>query len=219
MNNELYCNKNYNGTNEKTIIITELNNILIPFNTEYAFFQPNNIKSILDFYINNINKYNIIIDDRLILAISYLAIYFNDLLIYDTSSNSIITLFQFVNKYIFNNRVRVFDRYKLNNILFTYTFIKYRCNHLLINWKIENCIKSVLKYKTYLPHVFNCEILLDYIETTENDLKIIQNYKPKDIYNSFFVNDDLTQINLKNKNELLMELLNIKKYKSKIVLL
>lgn len=217
--NDIYFNKNYNGTKEKTIIITELDNILIPFEVQYVFFKSNNIKSILNFYIKNINKYNILIDDRLILAISYLAIYFDDLLIYDTSSNSIITLFQFVNKYIFNNRVRIFNRNKLNNILFIYTFIKCRCNHLFINWKIENCIKSVSKYDIYLPHVFNCEILLDYIENTETELKIIQQYTPKNIYNTFSINDDLGQLDLKNKNELLMELLNIIKYKSKIIFL
>lgn len=217
--NEIYFNKDHNGTKEKTIIITETDDILIPFEVQYSFCKPNNVKSILNFYIKNINKYNILIDDRLILAISYLAIYFDDLLIYDTSSNSIITLFQFINKYIFNNRVRIFDRNKLNNILFIYTFVKCRCNHLFINWKIETCIKSVLKYNIYLPHVFNCEVLLDYIENTETNLKIIQQYTPKNIYNDFSVDDDLKQLDLKNKNELLMELLNIKKYKSKIIFL
>lgn len=208
-----------NGVQKKTIIILNIDNILIPFKTEYKFFNPNDIKSILEFYIQNINKYNILIDNRLVLAISYLAIYYNDLLIYDTSSNTIITLFQYVNKYLFNNRVRIFDRNKLNNILFIYAFIKYRCNNLCINWKIENCIKSVTKCETYLPHVFNCEVLLNYIETTETDLKIIQHYKAKDIYKEFFINDNLKPIPLLDKNELLMELLYIKQYKSKIVLL
>ena len=39
--------------------------------------------------------FDILIDNRLALAISYLSIYYDDLLIYDTSSNSIITLFKY----------------------------------------------------------------------------------------------------------------------------
>jgi len=217
--NKSYINRAINGVQKKTIIIINNNDILIPFKTECKIFNPNDIKSILEFYIQNINKYNILIDNRLVLAISYLSMYYDDLLIYDTSSNSIITLFQYANKYLFNNRVRIFDRNKLNNILFVYAFIKYRCNNLCINWKIENCIKSAMKCEMYLPHVFNCEVLLNYIETTEMDLKIIQHYKPKNIYNEFFINDNLKPLPLADKNELLMELLYIKQYKSKIILL
>lgn len=210
-------NKKVNGTFKKTILITEKADILVPFKVKYKFMNDNSVKSVLSFYLKYSEKYNILIDNRLILTISYLTFYVDDLLIYDSSSNKIISFYAFISKHIFNNKIRIFDKNKLNNVFFIYTFIKIRCSKLFVNWKLENCITSVQKFNC-IPTTVNIEVILDYLQNSEvGSLKYIQNYIPKDIYDSFFIDDNLKPLELKNKNELLMELIHINKYKSKYV--
>lgn len=211
--------KSVNGTKKKTILITEKDDIIVPFDVKYAFFNDNSIKTVLEFYLKKQKHYNILIDHRLLLTISYLTFYINDLLIYDTSSNKIITFYNFINKHIFNNKTRMFDIDKLNNVFFIYTFIKIRCNKLFVNWKLENCIETIQK-SNCMTKTINIEALLNYLESSESGtFELIQNYTPKDIYESFFINDDLKPLDLKNKHELLMELLHIKRFKSKFILI
>ena len=113
----------------------------------------------------------------------------------------------------------MFDIDKLNNVFFIYTFIKIRCNKLFVNWKLENCIETIQK-SNCMTKTINIEALLNYLESSESGtFELIQNYTPKDIYESFFINDDLKPLDLKNKHELLMELLHIKRFKSKFILI
>lgn len=211
--------KSVNGTKRKTILITEKDDIIVPFDVTYKFFDDNSIKSVLEFYLKKQKHYNILIDHRLLLTISYITFYIDDLLIYDTTSNKIISFYGFINKHIFNNKARMFDKNKLNNLFFIYTFIKIRCNKLFVNWKLENCIETV-QNSICMTKTINIEALLNYLESSElGTFELIQNYTPKDIYNCFFIDDNLKPLNLKNKHELLMELLHIKKFKSKFILI
>lgn len=213
-----FINIKANGTKNKTIYFCETDNILVPFKYKKIIVKDNNPKTSLELYLKYNKNYNIIVDNRLILTISYLSFYIEDLLIYDTSCNYIISFNKFVNKLLFNDKERIFDYNKITNLLFTYSFIKYRCNNLCINWKIDNGINSVNKF-SYLKHSYNIDCLLDYIQSINSNLELIQHYKPKNISEDFKLNDNLGKLKLKNKNELLMELFNIKQFKSNYLLL
>lgn len=207
-----------NGSHIKNIMILEKYDILIPFEVELKFFNDNSAKTVLEYYIETSPKYNIIIDNRMLTTITYLSFFIEDLLIYDTSINKVVTFYKYINKQLFNNKERMFDRLKLSTTLYLYNFVKTRCNNLYVNWKLENCLNSVTKF-SYIKYSFNIEILIDYLQTSNDDISIIHNYKSKDIYNEFMLKDNYQKLNLKNKNELFMELLEIKKYKSKFILL
>lgn len=213
-----FINVKTNGSKQKTIYISENDNVLVPFQHECILVKDINSKSTLDLYLKYNEDYNVIIDNRLLLTISYLAFYIDDLLIYDTSCNYIISFHKFVNKLLFNDKERLFNKHKMTNLLFTYSFIKFRCQNLCINWKIDNGIESVNKFN-YIPYAYNINCLLDYIQLTIPNSELIPSYKSKNIAHFFKLNDDLKKINLKNKNELLMELFNIKQYISNHLLL
>jgi hypothetical protein len=213
-----FFNNKINGTKNNTILLCENDDILVPFKHETKFVKDINPKSNLDYYINNAKEFNIVIDNRLILTISYLAFYIDDLLIYDTACNYVVSFNKFVNKLLFNDHERIFDRLKITNLLFTYSFIKYRCYDLCLNWKIEIGLNTINNFN-YLPHSYNIDYLLYYIQSVNPDIELIRNYKPKNISELFKINDNLTKLGLKNKNELLMELFTIKQFKSNYLLL
>lgn len=213
-----FINTKINGSKPKTIYICENDNVLIPFKCEPILVKDINPKSTLELYSKYNMDYNIVVDNRLLLTISYLAFYIDDMLIYDTSCNYIISFNKFVNKLLFNDKERLFNKHKIRNLLFTYSFIKFRCSNLYINWKIDNGIETINKFN-YLPHTYNINCLLDYIQSVNPNSELIPNYKTKNIVQAFKIGNNLTKLNLKNKNELLMELFNIKQFISNHLML
>ena len=196
-----------NGCKIKNILIGEKNDIIVPYEYEFIEFKFNEIEKILNFYYKYSDEYNIILDDRMIYAISYLSFYFDDLIIFDTLSNKNITFFSFVNKLLFNNQIRILDRNKLNNILFTYSIIKFKCPKININWKIEYILESVKKINN-IKFTYNINLLLMYLQNLNT--KYLRNYKIKDIKLSFLVKDSNKELEINDKHQLLMELLYLK---------
>lgn len=196
-----------NGCKTKNILIGEKNDIIVPYEYEFIEFKFNEVEKILNFYYKYSDEYNIIIDDRMIYAISYLSFYFDDLIIFDTLSNKNITFFSFVNKLLFNNQIRILDRNKLNNILFTYSIIKFKCPKININWKIEYILESVKKINN-IKFTYNINLLLMYLQNLNT--KYLRNYKIKDIKLSFLVKDSNKELEIDDKHQLLMELLYLK---------
>lgn len=204
-----------NGTKKEYLIISESDDVLVPF--KYTFIESNdtNIKTNFDNYVKNIPRYNILIDCRMMITITYMSSYFNDVLVYDSGTNKIITFNTFSVKRLFAGQVKICDQDTIQSAMFIYIFVKFFCRKLAINWSVSSAIRAV-SGKKYLKHSINIRCLIDYLIDTKFDCctHILTNYTH--IADRMKIQDSIIPFDT-TRNDLMMELREINKDSSFIL--
>lgn len=151
-----------NGTHKKNIIFGPEDSIFIDFEYEYYKTNDNDVKKNLEKYLDLIEDYNIIIDYSMILTITYLSFYVDDILIYDTTNNTVITFYGYTHKRLFNDHDKLTNVNEMKLVMFIYIFIKIFCRELNLTWNIDLAVQTV-RNKSYLKGSFNLKCITEYL--------------------------------------------------------
>lgn len=154
-----------NGTYSEFLVIGPKDNFYISFTDKYEYYevQDNRLQPVFDIYEQFKDSKNIIIDDRLTLQICYLSFKYDDLLIYDISTNKIETFVQYVNSRYIRKKVEFISINRLKMIFYLYVFTRIICKSSPFQWNIGMAIAAT-KGKQYMPSSINIDIIVDYIE-------------------------------------------------------
>lgn len=216
---------NSNGLRENYIVLGEEDNIYIPFKYTYVTTSDLNVKSNYEIFLKYYYDNNVVIDFRMTNTITYIASQFPDILIYDISNNMIITFNTYVKKKLFTGQQKLFKQEDLINIMLLYTFIKFYCKNLHIQWNSTIAIKAVIN-KKFLKNALNINIIIDYfnminlqhLNSSSNYVQIAKKIKIQDDIRPFKLANKTKECNLSTLSSIINELNYINKNSSFILL-
>lgn len=180
-----------NGIKKNYVIFGEQDDVFIDF--KYKFFQTKdtNLKTNVEEYIKTVQHSNVLIDIRLSLTISYLSFLFDDILIYNSGTNTVLTFNSYAVKTLFAGYNKIFDQYEIKTVLFIYNFVyQFFSKQTPFMWNSDMAIKAVHN-KPCLKNAVNVEAIIDYLNNIKFDLSVKSNIPPIDIKKHLHLNDDM----------------------------
>ena len=182
-----------NGTHPSTVYICQNNDIYIPFDVETFITNDENILTNYNHFINNYTTKNILIDSRLIKTICYISNIIDDILIYDTNTNEIISF----SRYVIDKMGTILNIEECKEILNLYIFVIF---FIKTTWNCELALKCIRKIKNvkiiyssiYLPYI------IDYVEEINKkstNSRIVKKMKYIDITSEIKIKDGIKKLN------------------------
>lgn len=174
-----------NGSFENTYVLRQKDDTFIFF--PYEVYIVKNLKDFWSFYDSHKDTTNILIDSRLINYIAFGVIkYGEDLLIYDSYSSKIKSIYFFCSDY-FHIQTNELTISQIKQLFFMYLLILVFSKQLNISWDVYRLIKCIKTndYNIYFEHNPNIDIfdmVINYIKIqsqtniNSNNIKKIVNY-------------------------------------------
>ena len=193
INSEIYLRHitRTNGIRNDYIIFGEQDDVFINF--KYNFFKTKdvNLKTNVEEYLRCVQHSNVLIDIRLSLTISYLAFLFDDILIYNSRTNNILTFNSYAVETLFSGYNKIYDQHEIKTILFIYNFIyQFFSKQTPFIWNSDIAIKAVHN-KPIMKNAINIETIIDYLNNIKFDLSTRPNIQPIDIKNKLHLCDNM----------------------------
>lgn len=203
-----------NGIRNDYVIFGEQDDVFVNF--KYRFFETKdtNLKTNLNKYIEEIKKSNVLIDIRMSLTISYLSFMFDDILIYNSGTNTILTFNSYAVKTLFAGYNKIYDQYEIKTILFIYNFVyQFFSKQTPFIWNSDVAIKAVHD-KPFMKKAINVEALIDYLSDVKFNLATTTNYPAINIKECLRLDDDMKYFNSCQGNifKELVDLRNVSKF-------
>ena len=203
-----------NGIKNNYVIFGEQDDVFINF--DYTFFKTKdtNLKTNVEEYLKFIQHSNVLIDIRLSLTISYLSFLFDDILIYNSGTNSVLTFNSYAVKTLFAGHNKIYDQHEIKTLLFIYNFVyQFFSRQSPFMWNSDIAIKAVHN-KQYLKNAINIETIIDYLNNIKFDLNVRSDISRINIKQSLYINDNMQCFKSCQGNifKELIELKNISKF-------
>lgn len=203
-----------NGIKNDYVIFGEQDDVFINF--DYTFFKTRDVdlKTNIEEYLKIIQHANVLIDIRLSLTISYLSFLFDDILIYNSGTNSVLTFNSYAVKTLFAGHNKIYDQYEIKTLLFIYNFVyQFFSKQSPFMWNSDIAIKAVHN-KPCLKNAINIETIIDYLNNIKFDLNTRSDISRIDIKQSLHIDDNMQYFKSCQGNifKELIELKNITKY-------
>lgn len=180
-----------NGIRNNYVIFGEEDDVFVNF--DYTFFKTRDIdlKTNLNKYIETVQNSNVLIDIRMNLTISYLSFIFDDILIYNSGTNTILSFNAYATKTLFAGYNKVFDQYEIKTILFIYNFVyQFFSKQTPFIWNSDMATKAVHN-KPYMRKAVNVDAIIAYLDTIKFDLTTNSEIPAIDIKQCLRLNDNM----------------------------
>lgn len=181
-----------NGIKKNYVIFGEQDDVFINF--KYKFFQTKDtdLKTNVEEYIKTVQHSNVLIDIRLSLTISYLAFLFDDILIYNSGTNTILTFNSYAVKTLFAGYNKIYDQHEIKTILFIYNFVyQFFSKQTPFIWNSDMAIKAVHN-KPCMKNAINIETIVEYLNNIKFDLSIRNDIPSIDIKKYLHMRDNMS---------------------------
>lgn len=209
-----------NGLFKDFLIYGPEDNIYMPFTKKYEYVEltDNNFKKVFEHYSENRNKKNLIIDDRSIIFISYLSFFYNDILIYNTATTEINTLYQYISTKILRQNFKFYTPYRCKSILFLYVFITKICKKQNIQWNIGFAIKATKNIR-YIPYAIDLQMIINYFDLFNSYKPNLNNKKSINILNFLTIQDKINYFGSNiTENTIIYNIINLTQVSRNLIL-